>query len=99
MSDALRDILDRALASQFGIKITGESVGHAISLRHRLNKLRQKDREISNEIYPEGHPARGTSAYDDLVFRLDKRVVIIQRILISEVKIEDLKEDEIKPIR
>lgn len=76
MSDSsvenLRDVLDRALVADRGIRVPTASRGHAVNLRQRLYTLRTADRETSMKVYPEGSPLHGRSAYDELVITLEK---------------------------
>jgi hypothetical protein len=57
----VKELLDKALDSPRGIKITLEKHGHAIQLRQRASKFRTMDRASSKTVYPEGHPMHGRS--------------------------------------
>jgi hypothetical protein len=66
----IKELLDKALDSPRGIKITLEKHGHAIQLRQRASKFRTMDRASSKTVYPEGHPMHGRSSYDVLALRI-----------------------------
>lgn len=64
--DDLRAVMDRALASNNGIRLQCTSVGEAYGLRSRMYKFRSLDREASRDTYPPGDPRHGRSIYDRL---------------------------------
>lgn len=63
----VREVFDRALAAEKGIRIKQASAGAAVSFRQRLYSFRKRDREESRKIYPPEHPHHNASAYDELV--------------------------------
>lgn len=83
MTDA-RDILERALASPAGLRVTmtGESpeaaIRAAIRFRHQCNKLRVMDRRLTLDAFPLGDPKRGVSQFDGLELRLEGCTVVIE---------------------
>lgn len=67
------ELFERALATERGIKITFETRGAAIALRHRMNKHRVNDRRANVKTYPEDNPLHGTSTYDRLRLRIPNK--------------------------
>jgi hypothetical protein len=71
--EGLREVLDRAVASEKGVKIIFSSgteeqnEAQAIYQRARMHKLRTNDRARSLEVYPPDHPLRGQSPWDGLI--------------------------------
>jgi hypothetical protein len=67
----LRDVLDRALGAENGLRVRVASRGAGVSLRQRLYKVRSIDRDNTLSLYPEGDLRRGTSPYDALVVTVE----------------------------
>lgn len=91
--EALREALDRALASPKGIALTCDNRGHAISTVARLNTLRVKDRENSKTVYQDpDHPMYGCSIYDRLIISVPKDApkVLIKKGDLSQFMVEDI---------
>lgn len=83
-----REHLDRALASDKGIRINTDSHGTAVHLRQRIYKLRQLEKVRSLEIYEIGDPRRNVTPYDDLsAVVVDSSVEIRHR---QPMTVEDL---------
>ena len=61
---ALYEILDRALESSSGIRMTVESYNAGVNLRMRLHAARQIDRETNAKIHEPGMPLHWASIYD-----------------------------------
>lgn len=66
----VKELLDKALDAERGIKMTFDKHGYAINMRQRASRFRAMDRESSKTIYPLGHPMHGRSPYDALAFRI-----------------------------
>lgn len=73
-----REQLDRALASEKGIRITVRDKGAAIHLRQRLYKLRQLEKIRSTELFDIGDERRSTTPYDNLVITVNDNAVEIR---------------------
>lgn len=84
MTQDARDILERALASPAGLRVTmtGETpeaaIKAAIRFRHQCNKLRVMDRRLTFETHALGDPGRGVSQFDGLELRIEGCTVIIE---------------------
>lgn len=66
----VKGAMDKALESEYGVKITCATHGAAIKLRHRMNAARTQDRRENKKVYPEDHVMYGNSPYDALVMRI-----------------------------
>jgi hypothetical protein len=66
----VKELLDKALDAERGIKLIFDKHGYAINMRQRASRFRAMDRESNKKVYPEGHPMHGRSAYDTLAFRI-----------------------------
>ena len=66
----VRELLDRALATERGIRVRCKSRGAAVSLRARLNTYRAADRRANAKTYDFEHPMHSNSVYDRLQFRI-----------------------------
>lgn len=86
--DDIKQILDRALESSKGIRVTCETAAEAHRLRHRCNSFRVKDRETNTELYQMGDPLHGVSLYDGLVLTMEGTEIYIRPR--GEFKIEEL---------
>ncbi len=82
----VREVLDRAVASQRGVSLSRASHGAAVNFRQRLGKFRLMDRKQSLELYPEGDPRRGQSPYDILVFEVVDKVVFVRKTEVPELE-------------
>jgi len=77
----IRQALDRAVASNKGVRITfsdgtpSANSAVATSVRARMHRLRVEDRRNSAEIYPPEHPLYGQSAWD---------ILFIQKVLLPD---------------
>lgn len=84
MSDETRDILERALASPAGLRVTmtgstpEAAIKAAIRFRYKCNQLRVDDRKASLDILPLGDPKRGRSQFDILELRIEGATLIIE---------------------
>ena len=66
----VRELLDRALLADRGVRIKLSKVGSAHNLRQRMSYYRRLDRAENRKIYKEGDPLYDRSQYDVLIFRL-----------------------------
>jgi hypothetical protein len=85
----IRAALDRALASPRGIIVKVESPGVAINFVTRANYFRRQDQTANSKIYPDGHPHKNGSVWDNLQIRADGPTV---RIIKSERALLEIEE-------
>lgn len=84
MIDEVREVLERALASPTGIRVTMKGDTHeaaikaAIRLRWQCNSLRKADREATLAMFPPGDERRGRSQFDGLELRLEGATIVIE---------------------
>jgi hypothetical protein len=87
----LRDYLERALASERGIRVRGqESKGDATKLRQRLYSFRYADRKDSQKIYATNDPRYGKSVYDCLTVDIDDEFNLLIRKVVANKEVEEL---------
>ncbi len=65
----VRELLDRALTSERGMRVRVNKPGAVHNLRQRMNYFRKLDRRENTKIYAESEPLHGRSQYDSLIFR------------------------------
>lgn len=61
-----RDLLEKALASERGVRIWFGSQSEAVSMRNRMATVKTEERKKSTKIYDLDSPLYNTSAYDSL---------------------------------
>ncbi len=83
-------LLDQALESEKGVRITCDSKGMATNLRQRLYKARQLDQKQNAESYPKGEPLHGRSVYDRLTVTVDENFVVIRKLDAMSLTVEEL---------
>lgn len=86
----IRAALDRALSSPRGVVVKVESPGMAINLVTRANYFRRQDQKENAKIYPDGHPHKNSSVWDNLRIRADGATVKILKGDGSHLEIEEL---------
>jgi hypothetical protein len=86
----IRESLERALASERGIRLSLSSKRAAEGFQRRAHQLRREDRKENAVIYPEGHALHGGSMYDQLVVRVEGQEVWIEKYEASVLKVEEL---------
>jgi hypothetical protein len=67
-----RTILERALASANGLRVSFDTWSEACRFRLRCNKARVEDRKASKAMFKPGEPKWNKSQFDCLVLRLGK---------------------------
>lgn len=82
--------LDRALYAPNGVKISVETKGKAVHLVQRMRNFIKMTRRKSLEIYPEGAPERGVTAYDPLEIVAKENAVFIKLRTAETLKVEEL---------
>ena len=85
-----RELFDKALASDNGLKITSETKGKAIHLRQRLMKFRALDRTQNAKIYVPGDPLFGKSEYDRVSCALEDNALILKVGSAADYQVEAL---------
>ena len=94
--DDVRDIFDRALDSQKGLRIPCASRSAAITLRSRFNYFRKANRKDNADMYPSDHSLHGKSMYDKLSLRVppkgapDEHVLYIELHTSSSLTVEEI---------
>lgn len=63
------DLMDRAIASDKGMRVKYENEAQAQYHQLRFNRARGLDRQANLKLYDEGHPMHGRSPYDELSVR------------------------------
>jgi len=61
-----RDLLEKALSSERGIRVWFGSQAEAVSMRNRMATVKTEDRKKSTKIYPIDSPLYNASVYDSL---------------------------------
>lgn len=88
--DREKDILERALATERGLRLIHETPSKATEFVHRCNKFRVLDRRRNAKIYTEpAHEMHMASVYDRLQLKRDKEnplVVTIEKLPETETK-------------
>lgn len=67
----IRELLERALVSPKGIRVSYETNGKAVNERNRCNTFRKAARELNAKAYG-GDPDQAVSKYDTLVLTIPK---------------------------
>lgn len=86
----VRDLLDRALASERGIKTNARTNGEAIHLRQRCYRFRVLDRQNNEKLYEPGHPQHATSPYDGLKIQVEGPTIRIEKFSTEHLEVEEL---------
>jgi hypothetical protein len=71
--DDVKDILNRALDSESGIKITCKNHAEAMSLRIRIHYYRKIDKDLNAVTYPPEHALHSVSIWHRLVCQVPKK--------------------------
>lgn len=89
--DDIRQLLDRALESPKGIRITYNTHNQAINERNRCNTFRSADRKSTSAAYTD--PGQAVSKYDSLVLTIPKEgepddtvLTIAKRVLPEKIE-------------
>jgi hypothetical protein len=92
-----KDLCDRALASERGIKFRTSDEKAANRFMQRLNQHRRLDRNNNRRIFTEADPLYGRSAYDNLEFRARGAEVHIVKISsrADDLAVEPLSNEEV----
>jgi len=96
--EEIREVFDRALNAEIGVRVPCHSRGAAINLRSRFNYIRKLDRQENAQTYPPGHSMHGKSQYDQLILRIpgkwepDSTVLYIEHRVYEAFEIENVQE-------
>src|SRR5262245_24373998 len=63
----VREVMDMALRSAKGIRISCETLGDAYNLRQRCYSYRLMDRVENSKTYDDDHPLHNRSEYDKII--------------------------------
>lgn len=102
--DDLREIFERAMLSEHGIKIVCKSRSEAIITRSRMNYLRKMDRKENAITYQSDHPMHMRSVWDRLVLRVpakgapDETTIYMEKRSHENFIIEDLSGPQFEPL-
>ena len=66
----VRELLDRALASDRGLRVRLGTTGACHNLRQRMGYFRRLDRRENKKVYDDSHILHDRSQYDTLIFRI-----------------------------
>jgi hypothetical protein len=69
-SSDVRDLLDQALATPRGLRVSFPTPEAANAIRMRIYALRKHDSSESRKIYPPDHPTYNRTPYDSLIVRV-----------------------------
>lgn len=87
----IRQLLDRALESPKGVRLTFESKKEALTFKGRVHSFRFMDRKENAKIYPEDHPMHQRSVYDPLTCKsVSETVVDVLKLEAVEFNVEEL---------
>lgn len=87
----LRNVLDKALESTKGVRLTFEDDKAATTFKGRVHSFRFLDRKENKKIYPEDHPMHGRSVYDPLMVKTVQPTVIdVVKLDAVEFNVEEL---------
>ncbi len=84
-------VLDRAIQSEKGIRVTFSSNREAVTFRYRLDQARRNDRKMNKEVYNQKDHLYGKSLYDYLCFRVILNEVHLEKVEAREFNISDLE--------
>jgi hypothetical protein len=95
LNDAV-EILDKALASEQGIRLIFNFRGRAFNFRQRLYSARKKDRELNRKQYEPESEFYGKSVYDSIVISTphkenDQWVMEVRRGGLGPDEIEEIE--------
>lgn len=83
-------VMDRALESPNGVKITLATPGEATHFRQLCYSARKNVRRTNAKVFPPDHPSHGACAYDELTIAIKDCVVTITRASIEHLQVEEL---------
>jgi len=66
----IRQLFDKALTAERGLRVKLAKEGAAHNLRQRMSYYRQLDRRENKKIYQPDDPMWGRSAYDALILKI-----------------------------
>ena len=94
--DDLRQVFQRAMEAERGIRVVCKSRSEAIITRSRMNYLRKMDRKENALTYQSDHPLHMRSAWDKLVLRIppkgspDENTIYVERRTADNLVIEEI---------
>lgn len=84
-------LLDKALASTKGLRLTFETPAKATFNRGRINAYRARVRLQNMKVYPAEDPMHGATPYDSLMIKLDGCIVVIEKLDVERFDMEEIK--------
>jgi hypothetical protein len=90
--DDVREVLNQAIDTKNGIKITFETLAEGARFRQRAYYYIRQDRENSKKVYPEDHPMHGVSVYDKLCLYSNTKECALEILpsVLHKLKIQEL---------
>lgn len=87
----IEDVLNRAVASANGLRLTFPDVSSVHRWVVRAHKFRAEHRKLMSTTRDEADPLYGTSPFDILLIRKDENKVVIEfRATATDITVEDL---------
>ena len=94
--DDLREVFEKAMNADRGLRVVCKTRSEAIITRSRLNYLRKMDRKDNGVTYQSDHPMHMRSVWDKLVLRVpprgdpDETTIFIEKRLVDDLVLEEL---------
>lgn len=88
-------VLDRALESRAGVRVTFETVEGVMTFCGRVHTFRHQDRKANAKIYPADHHMHGASVYDPLTIKRRKDCFQVEVIKLDAVAFDMVDIDPI----
>ena len=87
--DDLREVFDKAMEAQRGLRVVCKSRSEAVITRSRLNYLRKMDRKENAITYQNDHPLYMRSVWDKLVLRIPAKGTPEEAVIYIEKRSSD----------
>lgn len=86
----VKEILEKAITSPKGLKITFDDQQKAVRWLSRANTYRTLDRKNNTALYPETHTLHKASAFDVLNISREGNVIVMKVRVNDHLKVEEL---------
>ena len=86
----VQELLDRALASAKGLKLTFADEKQATFNLGRIHAYRRRLAAENKRIYPADHSMHGQSGYEGLMVKLRGNIVEIEKLSAERFNVEEL---------
>src|SRR5512147_1877426 len=97
--DDLREVFEKAMAAERGIKIICKSRSEAVVMRSRMNYLRKMDRKENGITYQSDSPMHMRSIWDRLTLRIpakgspEENILFVEKRSAINMVIEEISPD------